>query len=97
MPPPLFLSKQEEEMKIKHLICAVVLMGLFVSFGSLFPVKKITLHDRECVVMISRIYPNVQQGDCAITKSGKVIDVRDTTNDKKYYGRIIISTTEGIL
>ena len=84
-------------MRIKQIICAIAFIALAALFVRTFPIKKVILHDRECVVMISRIYPEVQQGDCAMTENGEVIDIKDTSDSKEYYGRIIISSTEGIL
>lgn len=82
----------------KNLIAAIVFYMVFVCLtGYFFPIKKVMLHDRTSYVVISRIYPNKQNGDVVLKKDGSVGIYEEGKKKQTCIGRILISTTEGLL
>lgn len=84
-------------MKRKNIIAGMILVALVLVIGYLFPVRRLNIHQRKCVAIVSRIYPVPQVGDMVVTKDGKVMEINEGKREHQTVGRVIFSTAEGIL
>ena len=84
-------------MKRKNMVAGMVLVTLVLVIGYLFPVRRLNIHQRKCIAIVSRIYPIPQVGDVVVSKDGKVTEIKEDVKVNGSVGRVIFSTTEGIL
>lgn len=84
-------------MQRKNIVAGMVLVALVIVIGYLFPVRRLNIHQRKCVAIVSRIYPVPQVGDVVVTKDGKVTEIKEGKREHQTFGRVIFCTAEGIL
>lgn len=82
---------------MKKVLSIIIIVTVVFLLGYLFPIKQVNIYQRPCIAIVSRIYPKAQEGDVVLLKNGKVQEIHDSSKTGKCIGRIIFSTTEGVL
>ena len=87
---------KQERIRLAGMTALTVLMmeAVFLTF----PVKHIRLDGKDAWVLVSRVYVLKEDGDCVLLKNGKAVYLsEEKKTDESIYGRVLASSTKGLM
>lgn len=86
---------KKERIKLMGMTMITIIMVIAVYLA--FPLRYARLHEKETLVLVSRMYIYRADSDWVLLSNGKAVYLKEEKDAGEIYGRILISATEGFM